>query len=144
MNHLEAHELFRRTAPEGAGPRAVWLVQAVSWHETNYGQGWARSCPAMVGSNNLGAMQGTPGAICRDRHADGTWYQWSYRFFPSLDAGASAMWAWLWRHPHVKRFLLDDALDPAGMAQAMRRDGYFEATETSYARALSNALKVIR
>ena len=93
MNHREAAAVIARTAPSWAGPRARRLVQAVAFYETNYGQGWARSCPEMVGSHNWGAIQGSPGFVCTDHHRDGTAYQASYRAYASDDDGARALWA---------------------------------------------------
>ena len=144
MTHDEAHAIIVRTRPPGAGPRAARLVQAVALHETGYGRGWSRSCPAMLNSHNWGAIQGRPGAMCRDTHADGSPYHASYRIYPSDDAGAADLWRELWRRPGVRRVLLDDSLDVPGLAAAMRASGYFEAALHRYAAALALALRRMR
>lgn len=141
MTHDDARAILIRTRPAGAGPRAVRLVQAVALHETAYGRGWGRACPAMVNSHNWGAIQGSPGAVCRDTHADGSSYHASYRIYGSDDAGAADLWRELWRRPLVRRVLVDDALDPHGMAAAMRASRYFEAPLAKYADALRLALR---
>ena len=146
MSHAEATALFRATRPERCvlGERAILLAQAVALHESGYGSGWGRSCPEMVGSWNMGAIQGSPGAICGDSHADGSRYTARYRIYPSAEAGAAGLWHELWRRPGVRRVLLDNSLDVRGMAKAMRASGYFEATESSYVKALQNAVERIK
>lgn len=144
MNHKTANAILTATRPRDAGPRAVLLAQAVALHETGYGGGWARSCPELVGGHNWGAVQGTPGAICGDTHADGSSYRTSYRRYPSDEAGAAGLWHELWKRPAVRRVLMDDALDVDGLATAMRAEGYYEATRASYTVALRRALDTIR
>lgn len=119
------------------------MVQAVGRHETGYGRGWARSCPAMAQSHNWGAIQGSPGAMCRDTHEDGSAYHASYRIYPTDEAGAADLWRELARRPYVRRVLSDDSLDVSGLARAMRASGYYEATERSYAAALARSLDAI-
>lgn len=144
MSHAAAHAVLLATRPPEAGPRAVRLVQAVALHETGYGQGWARSCPGLVGGHNWGAIQGQPGAVCGDTHADGTRYQASYKRYPSDEAGAADLWRELWRRPGVRRVLLDDSLDVEGLAAAMHASRYMEASVSSYTKALRLALDTIR
>lgn len=144
MNHREAHAIIQRTGPSWAGPRARRLVQAVAWQESNYGRGWGRSCPQMATSHNWGAIQGAPGALCQDTHADGTSYFASYRIYPSDESGAAALWYQLLRRPTVVRVLRDDALDANGMAAAMRAPPlYMERSVEAYARGLRSALDQI-
>lgn len=145
MSHAEAYAILRATAPRDAsglkvGPRATRLAQAVALHESGYGSGWSRSCPEAAGSHNWGAIQGSPGVICSDTHADGTPYTAPYRVYASDEAGAAGLWHELWRRAPVRRVLMDDALDVSGLARAMHQTGYFEATERSYTKALRNAL----
>jgi len=152
VTHAEAAEILRRTGPDWAGPRARRLVQAVALHETSYGRGW-RNCAGMEASHNWGAIQGAPGVLCEDTHADGSTYRASYRIYPSDEAGAAGLWYELTKRPLVVRVLRDDSLDVAGLAHAMRTpqrlaDGrtfgpYYEATEQSYVKALRRALDSI-
>jgi len=97
----------------------------------------------MDNSHNWGAIQGSPGAVCRDTHADGSPYHAPYRIYASDDAGAGDLWRELWRRPRVRRVLLDDALDPRGMAAVMRASGYYEAPLSRYEAALALALRRI-
>lgn len=94
----------------------------------------------MENSHNWGAIQGRPGALCRDTHADGSPYHAPYRIYVSDDAGAADLWRELWRRPRVRRVLMDDALDAPGLAVAMRASGYFEAPLHRYIAALGLAL----
>ena len=143
ISHRQAFDLFWSVKPPWAGPRAVKLVQAVSLHETGYGSGWGRSCPAMVDSYNLGAIQGRPGALCGDSHADGSRYQAYYRRYENYEQGARALWNVLTKTVDERAILQDDSLNYAGMAWAMRRAGYYEAPESTYRTALRNALTSI-
>jgi len=129
------------------GANALDLVQAVARFETSYGEGWAKSCPAAVGSNNWGAVHATalqPSIECTDHREDGTPYQARFRVYATPEDGAADVIAILWRMPHVRAFLLGDEADPEGMARAMRADRYYEAPVRTYTAGLRRNWSAIR
>ena len=129
------------------GANALDLVQAVARFETSYGEGWATSCPAAVGSNNWGAVHATalqPSIECTDHREDGTPYQARFRVYATPEDGAADVIAILWRMPHVRAFLLGDEADPEGMARAMRADRYYEAPVRTYTAGLRRNWSAIR
>lgn len=112
------------------------IIQSVGEHETNWGQGWKEG--EGLGSNNVGAVQGSPGFEHIDHHADGSQYTTTFRSYPSLLEGAKD----LVRLLTIKRpaaWSRIRAGDYRGAAYAMRASGYFEAPAESYYQAILKA-----
>lgn len=150
MTDAEARAILEQARERlgiGLGEHAMDLVQAVTSFETNYGRGWATSCPAAVNAHNWGADQApcasTP-VRCTDHHADGTPYQACIASYPDDVAGAASVMRLLWKRPTTHAVLAENVPDVAAFVHAMRLAGYFEAREDMYRAAVTRHWTRIR
>lgn len=123
------------------------IVQAIGRFEGGYG---APNSPPGWPANNWGAVQCRHGPPCvegecseiGDTHADGSSYRYCYRIYPTPEAGAAHLVRLLTvDRPNV---LLEAKKGSAqGVAEAMRKTGYFEAPADKYAKAIYSNAKTI-
>jgi hypothetical protein len=112
-------------------PRAVLhLVLMIAKSETDFGDGWGSDPSRGAGSNNWGAVQGSPGFQHLDHHEDGTPYTTSFKSYPTPAAGLKDVAFEVLRRPGVRAAA--EAGDGAEAIAAMRRGGYFELPLEQY------------
>ena len=129
---------FRRVHNRNPTLNEAQIIQSIGEHETNWSTGWGEN----NNSNNVGAVQGEPGFLHKDHHADGTEYTTYFRQYPTLEDGAvDVVKLVTTRRPTTWEAIKKG--DFVGTANAMRQKdpvsgagGYFEANPTGYANAL--------
>lgn len=112
------------------------FLLAVSRHETGYGDGWKLSEEAKR-SNNMGAVTARadqPHFTHPDTHGDGSKFISRFKTYPSKETGLLDL-ALVLMKPNVRAALKSGDGDAA--AAAMKANGYFEASLSSYQAALA-------
>lgn len=117
-------------------PEALYAVLSVAGVESSYGN---------VSYHNWGSIQCGHGPPCGDdcielgdSHADGTGYRWCYKRYKTARDGAYGLASLLVRRVGLETL---SSGDPAGVAAAMKKAGYYELAEEKYAAALSARYK---
>lgn len=114
----------------GESRSVLHFVLTIAKSETDFGDGWGSDPARGAGSNNWGAVQGSPGFQHLDHHADGTPYTTSFKAYPSPAAGLKDVAFEVLRRPGVREAV--EAGDGSEALAAMRRAGYFELPLAQY------------
>lgn len=141
-NRATLVEAFKAVHNRTPSTREAQIIQTIGERETNWGQGWTGG--SGEGSNNVGAIQGSPGFSHGDHHADGTPYSTTFRSYPTLEKGAEDLVNQLTvRRPTVWAKLKSG--DYMGVATAMHDDKpiYYEASIPVYYQGMIDAARKI-
>jgi hypothetical protein len=112
-------------------PRSVLhLVLMIAKSETDFGDGWGTDPARGAGSNNWGAVQGSPGFQHLDHHEDGTPYTTSFKSYATPADGLKGVAFEVLRRPGAREAAEEG--DGSEAIAAMRRAGYFELPLAQY------------
>lgn len=168
ISHQEARDILTNAFPDRD---QAWyqIVQAITFGEGDYGNGWKNGVVDGTGapwvdesqgdqffnegegSNNWGAIQGGPPSFRNlDHHANGAPYQGLFKIYGTPEAGATDFVNQLLRimnrHDPGESVLSPNEsglVSAVDVATTMRAGGYFELAADKYAKKLFAGAKVI-